>query len=86
MVGGGGAEMNNEERGGLLRDLSDALTALQARQSIDTLDGLADHLGKLGPSYRFHAALIRGAARRRDYGALTAQLIQTLAKLERGVR
>jgi hypothetical protein len=78
--------MNNEERDGLLRDLSDALAALQTSQSIATLDGLADHLERLAPSYRFHAVLIRGAMARKDHGALTVQLIQVLAKLERGVR
>jgi hypothetical protein len=78
--------MNKEERDGLLRDLSDALSALQTNQSIATLDGLADHLERLGLSYRFHAALIRGAVQHKDHGALKVQLIQTLAKLERGVR
>ena len=78
--------MNSEERDGLLRDLSDALAALQTSQSIATLDGLADHLERLGRSYQFHAALIRGAMRHKDHGALTVQLIQTLTKLERGVR
>ena len=75
--------MNDQEREGLQRDLSDALDALQQNKSVLTLDGLADHLVELGPLYRFHALLIQGAVQRRDDGAIIARLIQVLDKLER---
>jgi hypothetical protein len=78
--------MNDQERESLQRDLSDALAALQQNKHVSTLDGLADHLVKLGAPFRFHAALIRGAMERKDHGAIMAQLIQVLDKLERGVR
>ena len=77
--------MNDQERETLQRDLSDALAALQQKKNISTLDGLADHLVKLGSPFRFHAALIRGAVERKDHGTVIAQLIQVLDKLERGV-
>ena len=77
--------MNDQERESLQRDLSDALAALQQNKPVSTLDGLADHLVKLGSPFRFHAALIRGAMERKDHGAIMAQLIQVLTKLERGV-
>ena len=77
--------MNDEERQTLQRDLSDALAALQQNRPVATLAGLADHLVRLGGSYRFHGALIQGALTRRDDGTIIAQLIQVLDKLERGV-
>lgn len=78
--------MNDQERESLQRDLSDALTAIQQNKHVSTLDGLADHLVKLGSPFRFHASLIRGAMERKDDGAIMVQLIQVLDKLERGVR
>jgi hypothetical protein len=78
--------MKDQERESLQRDLSDALAALQQNKQISTLDGLADHLVKLGSPFRFHAALIRGAMERKDHGTIMVQLIQLLDKLERGVR
>jgi hypothetical protein len=77
--------MTNEERHSLLRDLSDALAALQQNKSLSTLGGLADHLTRVGSPYRFHAALIQGAMQRKDHGAIMLQLVQVLTKLERGV-
>ena len=78
--------MNDQERVSLQRDLSDALDALQQNKPVPTLAGLADHLAKLGSSFRFDASLIRGALERQDLGAIKVQLIQILNKLERGVR
>ena len=77
--------MKEREREGLQRDLTDALDALQQGRSVLTLDGLADHLAKLGPLYRFHGLLIRGALQQKDHGAIIAQLVQVLYKLERGM-
>jgi hypothetical protein len=77
--------MNDQERDSLQRDLTDALAALQQNKLVPSLDGLADHLLKLGGPFRFHAALIRGGMARNDHGALMGQLIQVLDKLERGV-
>lgn len=77
--------MNENERESLQRDLSDALAALQRSKSVSTLDALAEHLMKLGPLFRFHGLLLREALHQDDRGAITAQLIQVLAKLERGV-
>ena len=78
--------MNDQERVSLQRDLSDALDALQQNKPVPTLAGLADHLVKLGGPFRFHASLIRGALELQDLGEIKVQLIQILAKLERGVR
>jgi len=77
--------MKDEERAGLQRDLSEALAALQQHKQVSTLAGLTDHLVRLGGPYRFHGALLKGAVQRNDVGAITAQLIQVLDKLERGV-
>ena len=77
--------MKDQERAGLQRDLSDALDAIRQGKSVLSLDGLADHLVELGPLYRFHGVLLRGALQRKDHGAIIAELIQVLDKLERGV-
>jgi hypothetical protein len=78
--------MNDQERESLQRDLSDALAALQQNKPVSTLEGLADHLVKLGSPFRFYGSLIRGAMKRKDHGMLIVQLIQVLDKLGRGVR
>jgi hypothetical protein len=78
--------VKDEERQGLLRDLSEALAALQQDKIVPTLDGLADHLVRLGGPYRFHGVLIKGALRRTDPSAIMAQLIQVLDKVKRGVK
>ena len=77
--------MNDQERESLQRDLSDALAALQQNKPVPSLEGLTDHLVKLGSPFRFDAALIRGAMERRDHGVIMGQLIQVLDKLEKGV-
>jgi hypothetical protein len=77
--------MSEPVRDALKRELSDALSALQAGKSVLDLDGLADRLVSLGASYRFHGVRLRQSIRQNDDGAIIADAIQVLDKLERGV-
>ena len=54
--------MNTEA---LKRKLSDALAAYQ-QDDLMHLDGLVDEIEALGPSYGFHATLLRSALKKKD--------------------
>lgn len=70
----------------LKRELSDALAAYQ-QDDLVRLDGLVEAIEALGPKYRLHATLLRGALKRKDQAeaAVAAELIEVLDKLEHGV-
>ncbi len=49
----------------LKRKLADALAAYQ-QDDLVRLDGLVEAIEALGPKYRLHATLLRGALKRKD--------------------
>jgi hypothetical protein len=68
----------------LKRDCADALEAVTRDQCLDRIAELAESLRALGPAYRFHGELMRGALREGQQNAITWQLIHVLEKLESG--
>jgi hypothetical protein len=68
----------------LIRELAEALAAYQ-RDDVLRLEGLVEQIEALGPAYRMHAVVLRGALKRKDQAeaAVAAELIQMLDKLER---
>ena len=69
-----------------VRDLSDALSAVQRDQDVTGLDALAGSLTTLGGAYAFHGRLLLKALEPtpRQYPSIIWSLVQVLDKLERG--
>ena len=76
--------MTDLDREQLKRDCSDALEVLLRDQRVERIPELADCLRTLGPTYRFHGDLMRGAWRDGNQNAITWHLIHVLEKLEKG--
>jgi hypothetical protein len=73
------------DREQLKRDCAEALSAIQRDKGVIGLAALADRLVALGASYRFHGVRLRQSLRQHDEGAIIADMIQVLDKLERDV-